>query len=233
MKPVAVMQNDPIVPPGTIVDYLDEKTIAYKLIKTYADESWDELDEFRAVIVLGSSQSAIFYSQSEHLAKLFGFVREAVNQQFSVLGICFGSQLLAITLGADVTRNEDMELGHGRLKLTDKGKEDSIFHKCNDELTIFHWHRDRWKLPPKAKLLATNEVGSNQAFRSGKVVGLQFHPEVNAEIVESWCEAFASDLEANQRSAAEIVSQYVEMAEDLKKLNYRILDGFLSSAPKK
>lgn len=229
MKPVAIMQNSPIVPPGTIADYLEERKIAYQLIKTYEEDTWDDLEEFLAMIVLGSPHSAIFYSQSEHLARLFGFVRQAVSEEFPVLGICFGSQLLTMALGDSVRRGETLELGRCRVKLTDKGAEDSLFHECESELTVFQWHRDRWTLPAKANLLATNSACPTQAFRVGKAVGIQFHPEVNREIVKSWCEEFAPDLEASQKEAAQILSEYDEMAEDLKKLNYRILDGFLKS----
>lgn len=226
------MQNSPVVPPGTILDYFDKQEISYEVIKTYDKKTWGKLNDFRAMIILGSPHSAMFYSQSEHLAKLFRFASEAVHQNLPVLGICFGSQLLAMILGGVVMQSETMELGQTTIQLTDAGTEDPLFHDCEKELSVFHWHRDRWQLPDKAELLATSGICPRQVFRAEKAVGIQFHPEVNREIVESWCEEFAPDLEANKKSPEEIIRQYDEMADDLKQLNFRILDGFLSGTKK-
>ena len=233
MKPVAIMQNEPIVPPGTIIDYFEEKEIPYKLIKTYADEDWGEIEEYRAVIVLGSSQSAMFFAQSEYLARLFGFIREAVTKRLAIMGICFGSQLLAMVLGAEVVRGAVMELGKCGISLTDTGAGSQVFRGCAQELVVFQWHRDQWKLPDKADLLAGSDICSNQAFRYRKSVGIQFHPEMNLEMVKNWCDKFSSDLKTNQKTADGVIGEYEEMAEELRKLNYTILDNFLMYTTKK
>ena len=227
MRPVLILQNDPIVPPGTIIDYLEEHKVAYQLVKTYSDENWGNLDELRALIILGSPKSAMFYSQSKHLSRLFNFIREAIAVKLPVLGICFGSQLLAMAHGAVVTRGRTMELGRCQVELTNDGMDDPVFRGFSRYLNVFHFHQDRWQLPNGAFLLATNDVCANQAFRSDKSVGIQFHPEVNLEIIKSWCEKFGSSLEANQKTAEEIIGEYKEMAEELREQNYRILENFL------
>ena len=227
MRPVIILQNDPIVPPGTIIDYLEEHEVVYKLVKTYADEEWGNLDKLRALIILGSPQSAMFYSQSEHLSRLFTFIHKAIGVYLPVMGICFGSQLLAMAHGAGVSQGRTMELGCCQVELTSEGLNDPIFRNTNPSLNVFQFHQDRWNLPDKASLLATNETCPSQVFRSNKSVGIQFHPEVNLEIVKSWCEKFASTLEANQKTAEEIISEYEKIAEELKDLNYKILENFL------
>jgi len=40
-------------------------------------------------------------------------------------------------------------------------------------------------MPPGAKVLAANESGV-QAYRAGRHVAVQFHPEVTPEIVAAW-----------------------------------------------
>ena len=39
--------------------------------------------------------------------------------------------------------------------------------------------------PPRVELLATNDIGP-QAFRHGRALATQFHPEVTNEIVARW-----------------------------------------------
>jgi hypothetical protein len=52
---------------------------------------------------------------------------------------------------------------------------------------IMQWHYDTFDLPKDAVLLATGPDCANQAFRlSDSQYGLQFHPEVNADIVQDW-----------------------------------------------
>src|SRR2546426_422783 len=47
------------------------------------------------------------------------------------------------------------------------------------------WHYDRFAVPPGAVQLAHSEVGP-QAFRLGRSLGVQFHPEATARMIEGW-----------------------------------------------
>ena len=50
----------------------------------------------------------------------------------------------------------------------------------------FEWHFDRFELPAGVPALATTPL-ANQAFTIGRSLGLQFHPEVTAEMIADWC----------------------------------------------
>ena len=49
----------------------------------------------------------------------------------------------------------------------------------------FTWHGDRCLLPEGVTELARTEM-CTQAFRSGRTMGVQFHPEVTRELVSEW-----------------------------------------------
>ncbi|MGC8662051.1 MAG: hypothetical protein ACP5TZ_06085 [Nitrososphaeria archaeon] len=70
---------------------------------------------------------------------------------------------------------------------------------------VFQLHRDSFLMSAGAELLAYSDKYF-QAFRYGKAVGLQFHPEVTAEMLKMW--RFKSKFES-------------------KKLNGLILDYWL------
>jgi GMP synthase-like glutamine amidotransferase len=49
----------------------------------------------------------------------------------------------------------------------------------------FEYHWDRWTTPKGATEIAKTD-GANQAFVMGRTLGLQFHPEVDPEVLEAW-----------------------------------------------
>ncbi len=49
----------------------------------------------------------------------------------------------------------------------------------------FAWHEDRMRLPDDVTVLARNDKAV-QMFRTGRAVGLQFHPEVDIDLVSDW-----------------------------------------------
>jgi GMP synthase-like glutamine amidotransferase len=61
----------------------------------------------------------------------------------------------------------------------------------------FSWHFDRFTLPSGVDVVARTSL-ADQAFSVGRALGLQFHPEVNTEVLESW---LAADGEAQLAEA--------------------------------
>ena len=51
----------------------------------------------------------------------------------------------------------------------------------------FQWHFDRFTVPPGARLVADNDCAA-QAFASGRALGVQFHPELDGDLLELWIE---------------------------------------------
>ena len=62
----------------------------------------------------------------------------------------------------------------------------TIRYRCTEgAVTALAWHKDELLTPPRAEILAANESGV-QAYRAGRHLGIQFHPEVTPEIVAAW-----------------------------------------------
>ncbi len=56
----------------------------------------------------------------------------------------------------------------------------------------FQWHYDRWELPEAATELARNPQ-SSQAFILDRNLAVQFHPEMNSEILATWIATGGAD----------------------------------------
>jgi GMP synthase-like glutamine amidotransferase len=126
-----------------------------------------------AVVALGSDRS-VHASHDPWIAPQLHWLRESHGAGVPVLGICFGAQALAAALGGSVARSPAKEIGWISLE----GEEGYAGE-------WFTWHEDAFTPPPGATELARNALGV-QAFAVGRSTGVQFHPEVDAAIIEGW-----------------------------------------------
>ena len=126
MKPICIVQNWAPESPGFLVDYIKEEALPYNVVHNYDGETLPDPANIEAAIILGTPTSVRDYREHEYLRRLFGFMSELVRQDTPTLGICFGGQLLARVLGAEVTRNEVREIGIYTASLTDEGAADPL-----------------------------------------------------------------------------------------------------------
>jgi len=108
------------------------------------------------------------------------WVESALDRGLPALGICWGHQLLADVLGGTVEPMGEYELGYRTVRHTG----DPIFEGIAESFTVFTTHSDTVaELPAGAEPIAENDYGVH-GFRAGSVVGLQSHPEYDAETAE-------------------------------------------------
>lgn len=96
-----------------------------------------------------------------------------------VLGICFGTQLLAHFLGGKVEPSQKREYGKGTLRITQDAC--PLFHQLPRELQVWNSHGDKLtRLPAGFKSVAVTENSDYAVIEHPKkrFYGLQFHPEV-------------------------------------------------------
>lgn len=101
------------------------------------------------------------------------------------LGLCLGAQLMAAALGASVYPARTKEIGWMPIALTEAGRASCLAPFAESPM-MFHWHGDTFDLPDGAERLVLTEICANQAFRRGKALALQFHPEIEAATLELW-----------------------------------------------
>ena len=180
MSDVLLVQNTKSEGSGYLGKLLTDD--GFNIISINAKHEKIPENKFSLVVILGAPQSAnddLLYLQEEQ--KL---IRNHVQNDIPVLGICLGSQLIAKTFGANVYRGAKKEIGfYHDLTISNNSK---LFHGFKNPFTVFHWHGDTFDLPVGATRLALSENYSNQAFQYKSAIGLQFHLEVNEQMVNLW-----------------------------------------------
>lgn len=151
-------------------------------------------------------------------------IEEAVEGGLPILGVCLGAQLIAKALGARVYKNAAMEIGWAPVHFTEAAGGDPVFGRFASPTTFFHWHGETFDLPPGAVWLAYSDLTRNQAFRYERTVyGVQFHPEIQPEMIVDWS-AHAAQCGDIDELAAPIDPHAVD-SESLARI---VLDGWLS-----
>ena len=228
MKPVAVLQNCEVERAGTIIDYLNDRSIPFSEIHSYKNENLPEIDGIGAIISLGSPISFTQFRSHDFLIELYEYTKQAVAHEKPFLGFCFGAQVLAAALGGTVRPNHVKEIGNCEISLTEKGKTDSIFKGFTDEFPVYQWHSDTFELPEDVENLATSDNCRNQAFRKGKLVGVQFHIEADDRQVAIWCDTYAWELAAENRSKKIILNELRNNLSQIRNISDQLLDNFFS-----
>jgi GMP synthase (glutamine-hydrolysing) len=115
-------------------------------------------------------------------------VAERLEHGLPTLGICFGAQLVAAALGAEIYAGPVKEIGFSPLTLTEAGLGSPVAHLA--DVPVLHWHGDTFDLPAGTELLASTENYAHQAFRRGNaLLALQCHAEMGVDPrIDAWIE---------------------------------------------
>jgi len=155
------------------------------------------------------SGSFLSVNDPSHLIeKLIWETKELINQNMPILGICFGHQLLAKSMGGIVSVNPNgIEIGYKAISLTDEGRSYSIFKDLQNTFSSCQCHYDVVMEPPKDSLiLAKNEFGIQSINYGNNIFGVQFHPELNMQMMNIMSSYFAkttntADLERSKETS--------------------------------
>jgi GMP synthase-like glutamine amidotransferase len=135
-------------------------------------------DGYDLVVLMGSPWSVYEDQVQGWLLPELSFIRRRIEAGAPLLGICFGAQAMSAALGGSVWHAARPEYGWTKI-------EPSTGHIAPGPW--FQFHHDEFSLPPGAVELARNESGV-QAFRAGRSLATQFHPEMTGDLLASWCE---------------------------------------------
>jgi GMP synthase (glutamine-hydrolysing) len=140
-----------------------------------------------AFVITGSSSN--LPNRERWMLDVEAWLRDVVGSGTPVFGICFGHQLLGQALGGEVTKNpRGREIGTIRVE---RLADDPILEGIPTSFEANATHIDTVaKLPPGAVALARSSLDDHQAIRfTPAVYGVQFHPEIDADVMRQYIAA--------------------------------------------
>jgi GMP synthase-like glutamine amidotransferase len=139
--------------------------------------------EFDAVVFFGAAWSVYDTATIPWICDEVAYARSLISLGVPALGICFGGQMLAAAVGGSVSRAPVPEIGW----VSVASEEPALI----DPGPWLSWHLDRFTVPAHVPVVARTALAT-QAFVSGRVLGLQFHPEVTDAVLEAWMDSGGS-----------------------------------------
>jgi len=239
MAKIMVFQHVPYEPLGTLDPLIRSLRHRIKYVN-FGREPLAEpsIQGYDALIILGGPMNIGNEANYPHLLTEQSVIRDAMQRDMPILGICLGSQLIAAANGADVYPAKADEIGWATVTQTASGKNDPLIASFTNTEQIFQWHSYTFDLPNQAELLLSGDICVNQAYRmQEKVYGMQFHLEASSALIERWLKlpahlaelgATAEQAQANIEHIRNITALQISNS---NKLSEKAFGSFLDLLP--
>ncbi len=196
MKKLLVLKNIEREGPGLFLKIAKEKGFLPEIYNLSLGEKLPEPKKDDLILIMGGPMSVRDINNEKYfwLREETYFLKRAIENQISIIGVCLGAQLLAHVLGGKIERLKDEsnienkpEIGWSEISSIEEKSNEKISLSIKGTLKVLHWHGDRIILPSQAKLLASSNRCREQLFKVGEsIYGLQFHVETEGGMTSDW-----------------------------------------------
>jgi GMP synthase-like glutamine amidotransferase len=219
--------------PALILKWAQERnyqisgSIFYEKCKIPSTEYYD------ALIIMGGPMSVYDTDIYGWLADEKEHIKEAIDAEKHVLGICLGAQLIADVLGAEVSKAPVKEIGWFPIAWSDGAMGHKIISGLNASMNVLHWHGEQFAIPKGALHLASSKYCPNQAFLYNEhVLGLQFHLEMDEAAIENIIENCGEEI-ANPSQSIQAATAIRKNAHNnipaCERTLFKLLDNWIAS----
>lgn len=218
MAKALIIQNETIVPPGTLLESLSFLKWNWEIVLMEENIEIPSPFQYDCLVLLGGTMNVDDTTGYPHLDGLRTVTAEALEKGFPVIGLCLGAQMMARAAGAEVRRNSCGETGWCQVTISDVGLKDPVLAGVPNPFEVFQWHDDSFEIPRGAAHLGSSPQCAGQIMRLGKnSYGFQCHIEVTDDIVTDWIKRYYREVEEKLghggperliRQTAQNISQY-------------------------
>ncbi|MBK6969855.1 MAG: type 1 glutamine amidotransferase [Candidatus Microthrix sp.] len=221
-----VIEHEPDASVGRLAPHLAAHQVT--MVRPAGGDALPPTAGIDGVIVLGGSMGAYEVDEHPWLVDEKAWIAQVASDDVPMLGICLGAQLLADATGGRAFRSERrVEAGVYRLHPTEAGRRDAVMPHAGD--AVFAVHGDTFELPPDATLLASSD-DYIQAFRVGSALGVQFHPETDANTAIAWAQSLVAPvLEQADVTLEHFTDELRESEADLDASSHRFFDAWIDT----
>ena len=182
----------------------------------------EKLEQYSGVISLGAHAGVLEEEKHPWMSHERKIMQWALVSETPLLGLCFGSQLLASAAGGRVYKAETGEFAWTKVDMLPEASNDPVIGALGETADAFQFHYDSFELPENAVLLGESN-GTIEAFRVGSSAwATQFHPEVGLSQQLAWLSTYRGaflregiDIDEQIAKSHKLAASYRKQAWDL------------------
>jgi len=212
------------------------KTASHRISATrfHVNDPLPDINDLDWLVVMGGPMNIYDDAKFPWLTAEKRLLRQAIEHNKTVLGICLGAQLIADVLGAKIYANRHKEIGWYNVRKIKSDGKSAITDAFPDSIEAFHWHGDTFDIPDGADHLVQSAGCKNQGFAVGdRVLALQFHLEIAKSGAESLIIQCGNQIDKGRYcQTPEAMLSKSDRFEKINKLMYTILDRMAANSTK-
>ena len=215
--PALILQHEANAPADLLGGWLRERGIAHETVPVWERGVPADPRGRPWICSLGSDQTPGRAGSLPWVDAEVALLRAALGAGVPVLGLCFGGQALATAAGGGVHPADPPAAGWAEVE--------------SNEPTLIppgpwlHFHYDQLEPPPGATELARSPAGV-AAFRLGRSLGLQFHPETGPAIAAGWAASERVRLRELGIDPAAVAAGGERLGDRGRELAFALFDGW-------
>jgi GMP synthase (glutamine-hydrolysing) len=158
-----------------------------RVVDVAAGESLPPPQEVAGAMITGSA--AMVTERLDWSERTAGWIRNAMDVELPLFGVCYGHQLMAHALGGRVDYLPGgREIGTQSIELLQQPAQDPLLSALPTTFRAHTTHEQSVLEPPAgAAVLARSSRDPHQLLRYGpQAVSAQFHPEFNADVMRAY-----------------------------------------------
>jgi GMP synthase (glutamine-hydrolysing) len=215
--PGVILQHGEDGPAALFGEWCRRRGIRFSTRRVWEEGPPADPADFGWICALGADETPRREGNPAWVEAEISFLRAALDAGVPVLGLCFGAQALACAAGGGVAPAAPAEVGWLPIETA---APDLI-----PPGPWLHFHYDQLEPPPGAVELARSPAGP-AAFRSGRNLGVQFHPEATPAIADAWAHAESGELAAIGVSPDQVAEQGLRSGAEAAAAATRLFDGW-------
>lgn len=166
-----------------------------RVVDVEAGEELPAPNQVAGALITGSA--AMVTERAAWSERTAGWIRDAMDEELPLFGVCYGHQLMSHALGGRVDYLPGgREIGTVSLSVLDAARNDPLASALPLEFRAHATHEQSvLELPKGTTVLVSSARDPNHLVRYGKnAMSAQFHPEFNADVMRAYIHRKQHDM---------------------------------------
>jgi len=155
-----------------LIDFLTEKKIKFKY-KKHNHLTLSEIENFNSFILSGRRKN-----NQEMNALNSKIIQHSISEQKNLLGICYGAEILALTIGGTIRKKNILEKGVQEITILEENP------LCTGTIRVFESHHYEISRINNSLINVANSKNCLYEMiqlNNNNIFGTQFHPEMSSD----------------------------------------------------